>query len=453
MSVISAIENGRQQVMTTNKGARRRVAVATAVAALTIGASLPAAASADVVGDVVNGIGLGEVLGTGGEQGAGQTPGAGSGSGSTSTPHAQGTVAKVDLEAPEGTDDGGLLDTEEVVIGRSGAQQNADGSYEGGVTLVSLFDQLILGIDTDTGETIATRFQPVHDLLSAVCEGSGNNICLTLLGADSSTDGSGSSSSFGVATADIGQGEQSISAGVGESDAALRDDGICQTASASSTVARADVAGQLNGTILHSETGSAACQGAAGSQTGDSSVAELNGNTLPLPGGCSDSLNSGFGVLSLVEVSCRNSEGSGGAAGAGGSNEAVGVSALGEDALAGNPVGDALAGAPLPSAETRASTTATSAAPPDGTAGSPEPGGDPTAGSPEGPGQTGGPGGPGDDGDDTELTAAPVGDDPVSLDDDGQLAFTGLDVSLLIGLGLALIGAGALVMGTRRRLS
>ena len=375
--------------MRRNQGTRGRVAIATTVAALTIGASLPAAASADVVGDVVNGVGLGDVLGTGGEQGAGQTSG-------SATPHAQGTVAKVDVEAPEGiggtgtgdagTGAGGLLDGEEVVIGRSGAQQNSDGSYEGGVTMVSLFDRLILGIDTDSGESVASRFQPVHDILSSICTGSGNQLCLTLLAADSSTDGSGSSSSFGVATADIGEGEQGISAGVGESDAALRDDGTCQTASASSTVARADVGGQLNGSLLHSETGSAACQGAPGAQTGDSSVLQLNGDTLPLPGGCADTVNSGFGVLSLVEVSCRSSEDSGGA---GGSNEAVGVTALGEESLAGTPVGDALAEAPLPAADVRASNTATAAAPPDATTGGP--GTDPTAGSPapEGPGQTG----------------------------------------------------------------
>lgn len=419
--------------MDAKKGVRRRAGIASAVAALVVGSALPATASADVVGDVLNGVGLGEALGTGGQQGAGNTSG-------SSNPHAQGTVAQVDVEAPAGVDDGGLLDGEEVVVGRSSAEQNSgDGSYQGGVTQVGLFDQVILGIDSKTGQTVLARFEPVAGLLDAVCEGSGNSICLTVLAAQSATDEYGSSSSHAIATADIGQGDQRIQAGVGESAASLRDDGSCQTASASSTVARADVLGQVDGTVLHSDTGSASCPGSA-SQTGGSEVLELNGNHLPLPGDCSEGINSGFGVLSLVEVSC-NSAGDG-------SNSAVGVDALGEDALAGTPLADATSDVPLPRALAGVPVTQAAATAQDTPAGpGPE---DPTAGGPDAPGAPGGPGGPGDDpGDDTSLVSNPVGDDTV--DAGGKLAFTGMEAPVLIGLGLAMIAAGLMVMGARRR--
>lgn len=424
--------------MDASKGVRKRAGIASAVAALVIVGAMPTAASGDVVGDVLNGVGLGEALGTGGQQGAGNTSG-------SPAPHAQGTVAQVDVEAPEGVDDGGLLDGEEVVVGRSSAQQNADGSYEGGVTQVGVLDQTILGIDTDEGETILARFVPVKDLLDSVCEGSGNSICLTLLAAESATDGSGSSSSHAIATADIGQDDQRIQAGVGQSAAALRDDGTCQTASASSSVASANVLGEIDGTVLDSNTASASCPGAA-SQTGDSTVLEVNENTLPLPGDCSEGVNSGFGVLSLVEVACNSQDGSGSS----GSNSAIGVDAIGEDALAGTPLADATSGLPLPRALAGVPVTATSAQAPGGPDIPGGPGDDPTAGSPDAPGAPGGPGtdGPGDD---TSLVSNPVGDDPVPAD--GKLAFTGLELPALIGFGLALLLAGTLLMGARRRLS
>jgi hypothetical protein len=430
--------------MEASKGVRKRLGLAVVVGALAVFGSLPSAASADVVGDVVDGLGLGDALGGGGQQGAGNTAG-------STDPHAQGTVAQVDVAAPDGVDDGGLLDNEEVVVGRSSAQQNADGSYEGGVTLLGLFGHVILGIDTDTGETVAARFQPVKDLLDQVCTGSDNSICLTLLAAQSSTDGSGTSSSFGIASADIGQGDQRITAGVGESDASLSDDGVCQTAGAGSTIARADVLGELNATVLDSNTGSAACQGGAGSTSGESTVFEANGNSLPLPGDCSDGVNSGFGVLSLAEVSCNSEESSGSA----GSNEAVGISALEDNPVAGTPlegtpIDDAVAGAPLPSADSGASVSQAGAQAPDGgTTGGPGPGDDPVAGGPgtDAPGDSGGPGDPDDD---TTLVANPVGDETVPAD--GKLAFTGVDAFTLIGLGLVLVFAGFVVMGTRRRI-
>lgn len=424
--------------MDASKGVRKRAGIASAVAALAIVGALPTAASGDVVGDVVNSVGLGEALGTGGQQGAGNTAG-------SSNPHAQGTVAQVDVQAPDGVDDGGLLDNEEVVVGRSSAQQNADGSYEGGVTQIGLFGYTILGIDTDEGETVAARFQPVKDLLDSVCTGSDSSICLTLLAAESTSDGSGSSSSHAIATADIGQGENRIQAGVGESAAALADDGSCQTASASSSVARANLLGQLDGTVLESNTASASCPGSA-SQSGGSTVLEVNENTLPLPGDCSEGTNSGFGVLSIVEVSCNSESGSDSS----GSNAAVGVDALGEDALAGTPLADATSDIPLPRALAGVPVTETAAAAQDGPDTPGGPGGDPTTGGPDAPGAPGGPGtdGPGDD---TSLVSNPVGDDTV--DADGKLAFTGLELPGLVGFGLALLAAGALLMGARRRLS
>jgi hypothetical protein len=175
-------------------------------------------------------------------------------------------------------------------------------------------------------------------------------------------------------------------------------------------------------------------------------VLELNENTLPLPGDCSEGVNSGFGVLSLVEVSCNSESGDGSS----GSNAAVGVDAIGEDDLAGTPLADATSDLPLPRALAGVPVTDTAAAAQDGPDTAGGPGDDPTTGGPDAPGAPGGPGtdGPGDD---TSLVSNPVGDETVPAD--GKLAFTGAPLPVLVGFGLALLAAGALLMGARRRLS
>ncbi len=108
----------------TRQRANRRLAVAAGVAALTIGCVAPASASADPVGDLVNGLGLGQLLGGGSDAGAGTPAGGGATGGS-----AQGTVAEVDVnpsQSSDGGSGGGLLDGPEATVGQSGASNHDD---------------------------------------------------------------------------------------------------------------------------------------------------------------------------------------------------------------------------------------------------------------------------------------------------------------------------------------
>lgn len=74
-------------------------------------------------------------------------------------PHGQGTVGVVDLQPspdrPQGGDPAGSDSGEEVVVGRARGEQREDGTYHGHITIVALFGQEILGLDTTPGQTQA----------------------------------------------------------------------------------------------------------------------------------------------------------------------------------------------------------------------------------------------------------------------------------------------------------
>src|SRR6187549_3220587 len=102
----------------TRHRAHRRLALSAVVAALTIAGAVPATASADPVGDLVNGLGLGQLIGGGSDAGTGGAPAGGGSTGGS----AQGTVADVDVNPSQagdsgGTDGTGLLDGSEAVVG------------------------------------------------------------------------------------------------------------------------------------------------------------------------------------------------------------------------------------------------------------------------------------------------------------------------------------------------
>lgn len=405
--------------MKSNTRARRRLAVAGAVAALTIVASLPATASAQV-GDVLNGLGLGS--GSGADVGGApdSTPG---------NPHAQGTVAGVDVGAPEGTEP--LLGAEEAVVGRSGAQQDDDGSYEGGVTILALLGEEILGVETSEGEAAHSPLQPLQEgLLDEICAGSGGALCLQVLVSDSESNANGSTNDFGVLRADSNIGDRETSVGVAESSASLTEDGNCQTATATSGVARANVLDAINARVLQSEASDTACTDSS-SSSGDGTVAEVQGNDLPLPGGCDGVENGGQQIATVAGVSCN-------AASEDGSRTAAGV--------------EVLPGQEVASDGAAASSATAAQAPEADTAQGP---GDDTGTSPTDDPTTGGPGdGPGD-GDDTSTGggggAGSAAGDAQPGDGDGTLAFTGANVSMLALIGLALVALGIGIASRRPR--
>ena len=418
--------------MNPNKRVRRRLAVAGAIAALTIFASLPATASGQV-NDVLNGLGLGE-------SGVGDVGGAPGGT--ADKPHAQGTVGAVDVGSPAGAEE--LLGAEEAVIGRSGVQQNDDGSYEGGVTILGLLGEEILGVESSQGETAHSPLQPIQDgLLDPICEGSQGTVCLSVLVADSSSDANGSSSDFGVLRADSNLAGRQSSAGVAESSASLSDDGNCQTATATSGVARADVLEVLGVSILQSEASDTVCNDGNASSSGDGSVATVNGNDLPLPAGCDGVENGGQQIATVAGVSCNANADDG-------SRSALGVEILpGEDVATGGGVASASTAAEAPDAD--------SAQGPGDDGSGTSPVDDPTAGGPgeSGAGDDSSTGAGGGAGSAAGEAQAGDGNGNGGGNGAGSLAFTGANLTLLalIGLGLVALGLGISSRRPRTRAS
>lgn len=417
---------------------RRATVVAAFAAVLAMVVGVPTLASASPVDDLLNGLGVGS--GAGGGAGS-------SGGGSTSapadtragvpptytpplhgtSPHGQGTDAVVDLTPgssnPISSDPS--ESGEDVIIGDSRGEQGASG-YNGRVTLAYLFGQPIVQVTTNPGESKDGPLQPLQDGLDQLCDASGNQLCLTLLGMHSSTTSNSSTNSFEAVGAHIG-GPTGINADVLTSNGNISDDGTCQTAHGDSSVADANV-GPLTADALQGSSTSTACNSGTQSVDQSSTVVNLGGTGLPLPtAGCDNGTpNTNFDALSpLLALVCNADDTNGSQTGAPyGVREALSVFALitGDTALI-----KAAAAGPESHAVAPASTTT----PPT------PPGGGGTAGAGGKGGNQGGNGsGAGNGsgvGNGSAAGSAAAGS--------GQLAFTGADL-----LALGLVG-GALILG------
>jgi hypothetical protein len=277
--------------MDGHRRVRGFTALAALSAALAVSAVAPALASGqNVVDEVLNG------LGVGGEA----TPAAGVPDGSGDgyqpplhgdNPHGQGTVGVIDIQPsntlplsgdPVGGDD---PDQEEIVVGRSRGEQNADGSYHGHITVLALFGNEVLGVDTVPGETENGPLQPLQvQLLDPLCENTQENLCLQVLKADSSTTDSGSTNSFSVLNARIG-GEEGVTTGVAESNGNISSDGSCQTSHGDSNVASLGAGGNEVAVVGESSSDSTACNNGTSSVSQDSRWIQLGGEDVPIPCG------------------------------------------------------------------------------------------------------------------------------------------------------------------------
>jgi hypothetical protein len=420
---------------------RRATAVAAFALVLTMVVGVPALASANQVGDIVNSLGLGN--GGGGSTGS-------SGGGSTSAPadtragvpptytpplhgtnpHGQGTDAVVDL-TPSNTNpypSDPSQSGEEVVLGDSRGEQGTSG-YQGKVTLLSLFGNPIIQVTSSPGESKDGPLQPLQDGLDQICGASSGQVCLTLLGMHSSTTSNSSTNSFEAVGAHIG-GPDAVNADVLTSDGNISDDGTCQTANGDSSVADANV-GPLTADAVQGSSTSTACNTGTQSVDQDSTVVNLAGTGIPLPAaGCDNGTpNTNFDALSpLLATVCNADDTNNSQTGAPyGVREALDVFALitGDTSLlkaaAGGPESHAVAPA--------ASTTPTT--PPSGGGGTKGAGG--KGGNKGGNGAGGNGAGAGGAGNGSAAGAAAAGN--------GQLAFTGADL-----LALGLVG-GALILG------
>jgi hypothetical protein len=229
-------------------------------------------------------------------------------------PHGQGTVAVVDTNPgpnrPYSGDSTGKTDNEDIVVGRSRGEQSSDGSYHGHITVAALFGNEIVGVDSKPGESSKGPLDALQtSLLDALCGGSGNQLCLSVLTADSSTTSSGSTNHFSVAHAKVG-GDSGIEAGAAESNGNIAGDGTCQSSHGDSTVADAQAGGQAVVSVAKSSTDSRACQGQAPSQTDSSSLIGLGGTGVPLPApGCADGTpDTVTGIPTLLPILCNGAD-------------------------------------------------------------------------------------------------------------------------------------------------
>ncbi len=120
-------------------------------------------------------------------------------------------------------------------------------------------------------------------VLDAICQGSGNQLCLTVLKADSSTTADGSSNAFEAAGAHVG-GAERRQRRRGTSNGSISQTAHCQTAHSDSGVAAANV-GSLTADALQSSSDSRACNNAGPSQSGSSTVVEPRRRRPADPGG------------------------------------------------------------------------------------------------------------------------------------------------------------------------
>ena len=295
-------------------GSGRRVTIATAIS-VAIAVTAPASALGGLLDDVrrdvdetvrhVNDSVRGLTGGGGG--GGATTPQAGAPAPAADQPIQQ---AATEDPQPEGTNphgQGSVLELsvpvidQDVVVGKSRGEQDAEGNYHGKVTVVSALG-LEAGVETDEGETAESPLGPVNTVLGDICSGSGNNVCLTVLDYRSETRNNGSFNSFSAATANVGNGL--VSAELLSSSGNIGDDGDCQAATGNSTVSNVDALGVLGVNALDSGSAAVACRDGSQAAGGFSEVGGIEpvGRLADLIG-CDNTAESPFviGIDLLVD--------------------------------------------------------------------------------------------------------------------------------------------------------
>jgi hypothetical protein len=462
------------------------MSIATAIVACVGAATLPAGASAGPVEDVLGGIEQtvndtvnGLLGGSGGGGSPAPTP-APSGGGTTAAPapaaaepdptisgtdpHATGTVLDSDIEIVDLTPG-----EEDVIVGESSGEQDANGDYHGRVIPVSALGLGVAVIETDEGESAESPLTPINDILDEICAGSGNNVCLNVLEFSSNTTDSGSENSFSAASANLLDGV--VEAEALESEGTISEQGGCQTASSSSGTNVGVADGALTVDALESSSDSEACNNGTETAEGDSEVLNLGTldalDPLELLGCSSTGVDDEFEIPIVLEGVCNGDDTNGAQAEAPyNTRRALGIDVLpGLEAIV--PGASGLLGVNGSSSESLAEAPGDDGpecpdpnnpdCPPDDECPDPDneacPGGTgdecPDPANPECPdievsaGGPDGPGGPAAGG------GGPSGESP----GDDSLAFTGADIGLLgaIGLGVMAIGLALMALADRRR--
>jgi len=208
-----------------------------------------------------------------------------------SNPHGQGGVAVVDLnpsaERPLGANpDGSDSGPEDVVVGRARGEQAADGSFHGHITILSLFGNELSGVDTKPGESKNGPLQPVQEgILDPLCTATQNQVCLSVLTANSQTTATGSRNDFAVARAQI----LGLGAGAAESGGTIGQTADCQTSVGASRTANVTSSAGSVAAVANSAATSESCKKQEAKTSRASQVIGLGNVSVPLPAaGCAD---------------------------------------------------------------------------------------------------------------------------------------------------------------------
>jgi LPXTG-motif cell wall-anchored protein len=226
-------------------------------------------------------------------------------------PHGQGGVAVVDIspkaDRPLGGNPDGSDSDEDVVVGRARAEKNAAGAFHGHITIAALFGNELLGVDTAQGETKNGPLQGLQNgILDPLCEGTTQEVCLSLLTANSTTTANGSTNDFAIARARL----LGLRVGAAESGGTIAEDSNCQTSTGGAKTANVLSRSGAIAEVANSASSSKSCRGEAPKTLNTSTVIALGGNGLPLPAaGCADGTpDTVAGLPPLLPIVCNADE-------------------------------------------------------------------------------------------------------------------------------------------------
>ncbi|MGI8729938.1 MAG: hypothetical protein ACR2LK_08110, partial [Solirubrobacteraceae bacterium] len=236
-------------------------------------------------------------------------------------PHGQGGVSIVDAnpssERPLSADPSGAESGEDAIVGRTRGEQNADGSFRGRITILSLLGNEISSVETAPGETKSGPLEPIQTgVLDPLCQSTNGEACLSVLKADSTTTATGSANDFAVAKADV----LGLSVGAAESQGVISQDANCQTAVGRSKTANVTSSSGAVATAANSSSTSKSCRGQAAEVTNTSEVLGLGGTPVALPiltpdAGCQNGTpDTVTGIDVLLPIVCNADDVSGAAA-------------------------------------------------------------------------------------------------------------------------------------------
>jgi hypothetical protein len=224
-------------------------------------------------------------------------------------PHGQGGVAVVDINPSStrplgGNPDGSDAGPEEVVVGRARGEKTAGGSYHGHITILALFGNELAGVDTGEGETKNGPLQSVQTgVLDPLCSSSNQQVCLSVLTANSTTTASGSTNDFAVARAKV----LGLGVGAAQSTGTINEDTNCQTSSGTADTANVSTSTGAVAQVAKSSSTSKSCRNQPTQTANSSMVVALGGTPVPLPAaGCGTGApDTKTGLPPLLPIVCN----------------------------------------------------------------------------------------------------------------------------------------------------